>query len=175
MPSRRPVFDGPEDRNGLRNHDEIAFFNRYLSGVPLRDDDGREAAFEGGPFVLMGTLNADPIDGAARREALLELLAHPEVQDPRPTSKGAVAAALAQGGANVTHLGPAAADTADWRDEDGPGNMRVDYVLPSAGLEVQDAGVFWPAPRAEGYALVGDGAERVSSDHRLVWVDIDLP
>jgi len=170
-----PVFDGPEDRNGLRNHDEIAFFNRYLSGVALTDDAGREAAFAGGPFVLMGTLNADPVDGEARREALAELLGEPSLQDPRPASRGAVEAAREQGGANERQLGPAALDTADWRDEDGPGNLRADYVLPSAGLEVLDAGVFWPAPVEDGHALVGDGSETVSSDHRLVWVDIALP
>lgn len=171
-----PVFDGPEDRNGHRNHDEIAFFSRYLSGAALPDDAGRKAAFAGGPFVLLGTLNADPFDGEARRGALAELLAHPLVQDPRPTSEGAVAAAGAQGGVNAAQEGPAALDTADWRDDGaGPGNLRADYVLPSAGLKVLDAGVFWPAPGEEGYALVGDGSERVSSDHRLVWVDIALP
>jgi hypothetical protein len=28
-----PVFDGPEDRNGRRNHDESAFWLRYLEGA----------------------------------------------------------------------------------------------------------------------------------------------
>ncbi|WP_332872687.1 endonuclease/exonuclease/phosphatase family protein [Albibacillus kandeliae] len=28
-----PVFDGPEDRNGLRNADEIALWGRYLNGT----------------------------------------------------------------------------------------------------------------------------------------------
>ena len=32
-----------------------------------------------------------------------------------------------------------------------PGNMRVDYVLPSAGLTVTGAGVFWPAPGEDGF------------------------
>src|SRR5690606_22838280 len=27
-----PVFDGPEDRNGRRNHDETVFWLRYLEG-----------------------------------------------------------------------------------------------------------------------------------------------
>ncbi len=27
-----PVFDGPEDRNGCRNHDEIRFWIDYLAG-----------------------------------------------------------------------------------------------------------------------------------------------
>ncbi|MEM9302144.1 MAG: endonuclease/exonuclease/phosphatase family protein, partial [Pseudomonadota bacterium] len=33
-----PVFDGPEDRNGLRNADEIRFWRYYIDGEPFRDD-----------------------------------------------------------------------------------------------------------------------------------------
>ena len=36
-----PVFDGPEDRNGCRNHDEVDFWRRYLNAPDatwLRDD-----------------------------------------------------------------------------------------------------------------------------------------
>ena len=35
-----PVFDGPEDRNGRRNHDEIAFWSAYLDGAEWIVDDG---------------------------------------------------------------------------------------------------------------------------------------
>ena len=34
-----PVFDGPEDRNGKRNHDEIRFWMDYLSNEPYIVDD----------------------------------------------------------------------------------------------------------------------------------------
>ena len=50
-----PVFDGPEDRNGRRNRDEIRFWSIHL--------DRPEAA--GVPAVLLGDLNADPFDGDA--------------------------------------------------------------------------------------------------------------
>ena len=165
-----PVFDGPEDRNGRRNHDEILFWVRYLDGWAPTDDAGRTAPRTDAPFVVLGDLNADPQDGDGRLAAVRALLAHPMVQDPAPESAGAVAAAAAQGGANAGHAGPAARDTADWRDSGGPGNLRVDYVLPSAGLTVLAAGVHWPAPGTPG----ADAADR-ASDHRLVWVDVALP
>ena len=50
--------------------------------------------------------------------------------------------------------------------------MRVDYVLPSQGWEIVASGVFWPAKDDPLRRLVGDGEEAVSSDHRLVWVDL---
>jgi hypothetical protein len=66
-------------------------------------------------------------------------------------------------------------DTADWPEEGGPGNLRVDYVLPSTGLEIVGSGVFWPAP-GDPLARLTEikGRDRASSDHRLVWVDIRL-
>jgi hypothetical protein len=118
----------------------------------------------------MGSLNADPADGDGMRIAIQRLVGHDRLQDPLPASAGAVAAAAEQGGANAAHLGDPALDTVDWRDDPGPGNLRVDYVLPGAGLTVEDAGVFWPAPDAPGAELVAEG-----SSHRLVWVDIRLP
>ncbi|MEQ1506759.1 MAG: endonuclease/exonuclease/phosphatase family protein, partial [Myxococcota bacterium] len=61
-----PTFDGPEDRNGRRNHDELSFWLRYLDGgAPawLVDDDGRPGAAADAPFVLAGDFNNDPNDG----------------------------------------------------------------------------------------------------------------
>ncbi len=163
-----PVFDGPEDFNGKRNHDEIRFWEEYLQGTPLSSDNGLRV-YDGTPFVILGDLNADPKDGDGRVEALASLLAHPLVHDPSPRSLGAVAAGEAQGGANTLHNGDPALDTADWNDERGPGNLRVDYALPSQSFRVTDAGVYWPAPGDTDYALLE------ASDHRLVWVDVELP
>jgi endonuclease/exonuclease/phosphatase family metal-dependent hydrolase len=170
-----PVFDGPEDRNGRRNHDEIRFWTDYLSGADwMTDDAGRRGGLEPqAPFVVLGDLNADPRDGDGRLGAVVGLLAHPRVSDPGARSAGAVAAAAAQGGANARHRGDPARDTADWADgARGPGNLRVDYALPSADLTVTGGGVFWPAPGAPGADLVGRGRRATSSDHRLIWVDI---
>ena len=159
-----PVFDGPEDRNGRRNHDETAFWAALL--------DGRIAgeAPPEPPFVILGDANLDPADGDGRGEAIRALLSHPALQDPAPSSEGAASAARAQGGANAGQAGPAEQDTADWPEDGGPGNLRVDYVLPSAGLAVTGAGVFWP----EGGDPMADVAAPASR-HRLVWVDIALP
>ncbi|SFI87918.1 endonuclease/exonuclease/phosphatase family protein [Albimonas pacifica] len=169
-----PVFDGPEDRNGRRNHDEIRFWADYLSGEGwMVDDAGRAGALpEGASAVVLGDLNADPMDGDGRREGIGALLDHPRLQDPRPRSPGGAAAAQAQGGANAGQRGDPALDTADWRDARGPGNLRVDFVLPTRDLEVAGAGVFWPAPEDPRAAWVEPGRRPVSSDHRLVWVDL---
>lgn len=160
-----PVFDGPEDRNGRRNHDETAFWSRLLDGaLPYPAPKP--------PFVIAGDANLDPLDGDGRSEALMALLADPRVTDPRPMSDGGAAAARVQGGANAAQNGDAALDTADWPDDgpDDPGNARADYVLPSSDLAVSAAGVFWPA------AGTGDAdVVAAASRHRLVWVDIQLP
>jgi len=158
-----PVFDGPDDRNGRRNHDEAAFWTALLDGrLPF--------TAPAPPFVLLGDSNLDPADGEGRPEAIRALLADPRLQDPAPRSDGGVEAA-GQGGVNAGQLGDPALDTADWPDEPGrPGNMRVDLVLPSADLRVLEAGVFWPpigAPLAE--------EARAASRHRLVWVRLELP
>lgn len=170
-----PVFDGPEDRNGRRNADEIWFWVRYIDGDAFTDDEGRNAARPDTPFVVLGDLNSDPLDGDSRKPAIRALLTHKSVYDPKPQSPGGTAAAKAQGGANLSHQGDAAHDTSDWRDKGGPGNLRVDYVLPSRDLTVSASGVYWPAPGEQGHDLVGTGRKNISSDHRLVWVDISLP
>ena len=150
-----PVFDGPEDRNGRRNADEIGFWIDYLT--PDRhgwmvDDAGHPGGLAADAlFVVAGDLNNDPDEGDGDRAAITALLIHPRINDPHPTSTG----------------GPAASqdadDTAAW-------GKRVDYALPSRGLEIIDTGVFWPAPGEP----LADEAE-AASDHRLVWVDVRLP
>ena len=87
-------------------------------------------------------------------------------------------AADRQKGANLSHKGDPAFDTADFGyDKDNPdtdrapGNLRVDYVLPSSILRIKDAGVYWLTPEDSLFAL----AEWPTSDHRLVWIDIETP
>ncbi len=138
-----PVFDGVEDQNGRRNADELAFAAQHLA------DKGA---------VVMGTLNLDPFDSEGRLSAIDALLHHPKLQDPQPSSPLGQTRATQDGGANLRQLGDPALDTADWRDEDGPGNLRVDYVLPAAGFTVLDKGLHWPA----------------TGRRALVWTDIAL-
>lgn len=146
-----PVFDGPEDRNGRRNHDEIRLTQQILHQSLASAPDT--------PVVIAGGSNLDPQDGEGRHKVLRQLLADPLLQDPQPASPGGDAAP-SQG-----HKTPDALDTVDWP---GVGRLRVDYVLPSASLRVLDAGVFWPES--------GEEAELVieASRHRLVWVDLQM-
>ncbi len=164
-----PTFDGPEDRNGRRNHDEIRFWADYLDpgrAAWIRDDAGEPGGLPpGAHFVIAGDLNADPFDGDSVPGAIAQLLGHPRVgTPPAPASAGAPLAAASQGGANRTQRGPPEHDTADFDDTPpGPGNLRVDYVLPSRTLAICASGVHWP-PADETVAR--------ASDHRLVWVDL---
>jgi Endonuclease/Exonuclease/phosphatase family len=174
-----PVFDGPEDRNGRRNHDEIRFWADYVTpgeaSAYIYDDAGKRGGLTpGATFVIAGDQNADPIDGDSVSGAAQLLLEHPRVNTSVvPASGGGVDAAERQGGANLTHRGDPALDTADFADS-APGNLRVDYVLPSRPLRFVDAAVFWPTADDPLFRLVGD-FPFPSSDHRLVWIDVAVP
>ncbi|MEZ5798511.1 MAG: endonuclease/exonuclease/phosphatase family protein [Paracoccaceae bacterium] len=146
-----PVFDGPEDRNGRRNHDEAAFWTQMLDGA-------LSPAPPPAPFVLLGDANLDPADGDGLTDGIARLLAHPALQDPEPRSQ--------HGRHDPGQTGDPALDTALYDF----GGLRVDYVLPSAGLTVTAAGVLWPG---EGDPMAATFA--TASRHYPVWVDITLP
>ena len=95
----------------------------------------------------MDKANLDPFDGEGRHGAIRELLADRRVQDPAPRSTNGLWAF------NPDHSGDPALVTADWSDP-VPGNLRVDYVLPSAGLTIVGSGVVWPQE-----------ADRVAASH----------
>jgi endonuclease/exonuclease/phosphatase family metal-dependent hydrolase len=169
-----PVFDGPEDRNGLRNRDEIRFWSFYLDDAApadgeapwLVDDAGRAGGLPADArFVLAGDLNADPDDGDAWRDAINALLVHPRMRpDAPPRAPGGALAAAAYG---LPRTGDTTTHTGDF----GPraGTLRLDYVLPSRGFGLAGSGVFWPAPDAPAAAIAG------GSDHHLAWVDLVAP
>ncbi len=173
-----PTFDGPEDRNGTRNHDEIRFWSDYVTGGRaasyIYDDAGRRGGLARGErFVIAGDYNADPHDGDSLDGAINQLLGNRRVNAGEiPTSRGAAEASGWQGGVNASHVGPAQRDTADFSEP--PGNLRVDYVLPSKNLRPVDAGVFWPV-KADPLSRLTGGYPFPSSDHRLVWLDTHLP
>jgi len=158
-------FDGDEDRNGLRNYDEIGLWARYLDDAEgLTDDRGMpgglqasgagdasasgdsEASGAGRPlFVIAGDLNAAPDDEPTAvdpKPAILQLLEHRLVQDPAPL----------QGQTTFGGFGR-------WS------GSRIDYVLPSIDLDISGAGLVGPE----------DPDADVGSDHYLVWVDLHLP
>lgn len=162
-----PVFDGPENLNGRRNHDELRLWAEYLGDgeAPwLVDDQGRGGRYDGGAFVFLGDLNADPADGDTVPGAIQQLLDHPRVaRFEAPRSEGALAASP-QTASHASQRGDPATDTASFSANSG--NMRVDYVIPSRELQAKDAGVFWPREGEPGADWIG------VSDHRLVWMDL---
>lgn len=147
-----PAFDGPEQRNVRRNHDEIRFWADYLNGAAYIVDDADQS---GGlpadaPFVIMGDQNADPDEGASFNDPIgTFLLSHPRINGevvPRATPEGIDA---------YPDLDPD--DTAAW-------GLRVDYVLPSTHLRVLDSGIVRP---------VGADTSGVQvSDHFPVWIEV---
>ncbi len=158
-----PVFDGPEDRNGQRNHDEIRFWADYIDaskGQYLYDDNGVKGALQDQRrFIILGDLNASPFEGDSTDNPINLLLQHRAVNnDFTPTSKGAIE--------NKPNSKFSPSHTTDW-------SLRVDYVLPSRlGLRILDGAVFWPSTSEPGYELVKN--RETNSDHRLVWLDLDL-
>ncbi len=164
-----PVFDGPEDRNGVRNYDEIKLWAEYISGKPtpwLCDDRGHCGGLATDQaFVIAGDHNADPVDGDSTGQPMDQLLQSPRVLHyPAPESAGAVESAQTVGGGNIGQKNPPAQDTGDF----GPkvGNLRLDYVLPSKGFKLQASGVFWPKLGETGSDWIG------VSDHHMVWLDL---
>ena len=143
-----PVFDGPEDRNGRRNHDEIRLWADYITpgvGDYLVDDHGGQGALPSAePFVILGDLNADPIGGDSLPGAIDQLLDHPLVN--------ASVVPRSEFGSHITSTF----------------GLRVDYVLPAASLQVLEAGIYAPAPFQQHFALLS------ASDHRLVWSDVAI-
>jgi hypothetical protein len=182
-----PVFDGPEDRNGTRNHDEIRLWADYISPGQsgyIYDDAGNRGGLKPGElFVIAGDQNSDPLDGDSIPGSIQQLIEHPLVNTKStPASAGAVEAAALQGGANTTHRSPPQFDTADFSDV-APGNLRADYVLPRRNMKIANSGVFWPLRsdplfRLTGvfdFATWGPVGGFPTSDHRAVWVDVAVP
>lgn len=146
-----PGFDGPARRNDHRNHDEIQLWVDYLDRDPyVVDDSGRAGGLhESASFVVMGDQNADPDEPTVFRDAIRSLIGHERVN-------GDVVPKAPPGRrAGYPDLDPD--DTARWE-------KRIDYVLPSENLSVQDAGMWRPDP--------ADSLEVPVSDHFPVWVDV---
>jgi hypothetical protein len=157
-----PVFDGDEDRNGKRNFDETRFWRDYVDpsmSSYIYDDNGVKGGMKGEKhhFVIMGDLNASPVEGDATDDPIGTLMASPLVNgDVNPTSQGGVDNDPANDN-SVRH-------TADWK-------MRADYVLPGVwGNKVEQTEVYWPGIADVNHRLVGPGVK--SSDHRMVWMDL---
>ena len=106
-----PVFDGPEDRNGRRNNDEIRFWADYItpgaSSSYIYDDRGVVGGLKPGElFVIAGDQNSDPLDGDSIPGSIQQLLDHPLINTKvTPTSQGGPWAASIQGNLNLGRTG----------------------------------------------------------------------
>jgi 3-phytase/alkaline phosphatase D len=163
-----PVFDGPEDRNGRRNHDEVRLLADYIDadkGSYLIDDAGRRGGLPTDRhFVIVGDLNCDPVDGDGVPGTMDQLLKHPRVNSSfTPQSVGGRLATEQKADPQTVGRGDPGHDTSSFGDFE---NLRIDYALPSKGLKVIDGGVFWPVPGEPGSEAIA------ATDHRMVWIDV---
>lgn len=145
-----PAFDGPEARNKRRNHDEIRFWADYVDGAAYPTDDaGRPGGLRpGSRFIILGDLNADPDEGDSFENPVGRFLFR---------SRWINASFTPASDLPVDGLDP---------DDTARFGLRVDYVLPSVGLEVLRGGV-WRHPPA--------GSAEFPSDHYPVWIDVAVP
>jgi hypothetical protein len=145
-----PAFDGPEQRNKKRNHDEIRLIGEYIADAPFLVDDNER---EGGlgrfdSFIVLGDLNADPKKGSSFRDPIFRHLG----SNARVNFEF-----VPQATRSVPGLEPS--DTAAFK-------LRVDYVLPSRDLTVIK-GEVWRHPP--------EGGDDFPSDHFPVYLDLSVP
>ncbi len=158
-----PAFDGPEERNRRRNHDEIRLLADYINAEHYLVDDHNTSGGlpDGAPFIILGDLNADPdpTKGHAIDNPIEKFL----FSTPRVN-------------ADITPLADAPIEGLD-DDETAMFKMRVDYVLPSRDLAVLAAGIRRRPMRSadKGAPSTPDqpsAPARFPSDHFPVWMDL---
>ncbi|MCF5899118.1 endonuclease/exonuclease/phosphatase family protein [Aeromonas veronii] len=175
-----PIFANAARHTVKHNRAEIAFWNDYVKGLDyMTDDKGSKGGLaKNAKFVIAGDLNADPLTGDGDLTAIQDLLNNPLMNQaitngtlipvseggPECVSKGADCKR------NLTRPNPERITNSSV--------LQLDHVIPSANLNAVKSGVFWPASFEAGYHLVYDAklgiAKGVSSDHRMVWVDLKL-
>ncbi len=164
-----PIFDGAEYLNRKRNHDEIRLIADYIADENndyLYDDKGKKGGIDkNSSFIVFGDLNADPNDGNSYPGAIEQLLTHPKINrevalgKKTPASRGAITQVQRYpcNGKRQYHTYVF--------------GLRLDYVLPSTDLSVKASGVYW-LDLLDRLNYLTYGKE--GSDHRLVWLDIQL-
>lgn len=174
-----PIFDNPAKHNTERNRAELKFWQDYIENQTyIYDDNGLTGGLPlGSHFVIAGDLNADHQMGDGDRATIAGLLSHTQMNVE--STLGSLAPA-SNGGEYCLSEGICQRnqDTPHPANITSTSGLRLDYVIPSATLAVKASGVFWPSGSETGYHLVYDAAlgnsKGVSSDHRMVWVDIDF-
>lgn len=151
-----PVFDGEEDRNGKRNHDEIRFWADYIENASyIVDDTNTPGGLDKrAHFVILGDLNADPDEGDAYKSPVKSsLLTSRRIHEDDPPRS------------DIEIPGLDADDTAMFK-------LRADYLLPSRTLGVVRSGIWRERP------IIGGDASALApypSDHFPVWMELLVP
>lgn len=124
-----PVFDGPEDMNGLRARDELRLWAHLLDG-----------AFGPVPasFLVAGNSNLDPAAGDGDRAAMADFLARDDLQDPHAGQPNADWGAEGPNNLRVSYLLPSRDWTVDaagtfWPAPDDPDVTLVAADITAAG------------------------------------------
>lgn len=160
-----PAFDGPEERNRRRNHDEIRLLADYINAEHYLVDDLNVPGGlpDGAPFIILGDLNADP--DPAKGNAIDNPVEKFLFSTPR---------------VNADVIPTADARIQGFDDDDtAMFKMRVDYVLPSRDLAVLAAGVRRTIESTDVRPASGSLTPAISrlsfpSDHFPVWMDVRI-
>ncbi|MCL1143953.1 endonuclease/exonuclease/phosphatase family protein [Shewanella gaetbuli] len=180
-----PIFDTLTENNKLLNRAEIKFWDDYISGNGsyIYDDAGNKGGIkDDASFVILGDLNADPESGDGYLDTIKDLMHSTHVNQ---LATHGVYAPMSLGGPECLSNGECREQNWGTKYPDvitSTSGLRLDHVIPSSDLNVTDSGVFWPASFEDGRLLMNDervgqyggGGKSVSSDHRLVWINVEL-
>lgn len=177
-------FDKASDNNKHRNSQEIDFWRHYIEGADfIYDDKGTFGGFLGQSFVIMGDLNADALVGSgslAAYNGIRKLMNNEKVNHSVSQVTG-IFAPISQGAAEATNPASSWSGVHPYPEvRSAVFGSRVDYAVPSADLEVVDAGTYWQPEGSEGRLLFNDArvgygnSKSISSDHRYVWVTVKV-
>ncbi|MGL5323445.1 MAG: endonuclease/exonuclease/phosphatase family protein [Aeromonas sp.] len=175
-----PIFANAARHTVKHNRAEIAFWNDYVKGLNyMTDDKGTKGGLaKNAKFVIAGDLNADPLTGDGDLTAIQALLDNALMN--QAITNGTLIP-VSEGGPECVSKGADCKRNLNRPNPERITNssvLQLDHVIPSANLNAVKSGVFWPASFEAGYHLVYDAklgiAKGVSSDHRMVWVDLKL-
>ena len=175
-----PIFANAARHTVKHNRAEIAFWNDYVKGLNyMTDDKGTKGGLaKNAKFVIAGDLNADPLTGDGDLTAIQDLLNNPLMN--QAITNGTLIP-VSEGGPECVSKGADCKRNLNRPNPERITNssvLQLDHVIPSTNLNAVKSGVFWPASFEAGYHLVYDAklgiAKGVSSDHRMVWVDLKL-
>lgn len=178
-----PIFANAARHTVKHNRAEIAFWNDYVKGLNyMTDDKGTKGGLaKNAKFVIAGDLNADPLTGDGDLTAIQDLLNNPLMN--QAITNGTLIP-VSEGGPECLIKGYCKQSNKNRPNPERITNssgLQLDHVIPSANLNAVKSGIYWPASFEAGYHLVygvfngtPDVAKKVSSDHRMVWVDLNL-